>query len=88
MKKRSDLVGTSILKIEIQSNMTFVRIPRHPSRDTTDLLDQLRSTVGVVTCSLQQGCAEGIAIFLLANSRPLLSAHVLIFLLEVRAESE
>lgn len=47
------------------------------------LLDQLPSTVGIVTGCMQQGFAEGIAVSLLADTRPLLPTHVLVFLLEV-----
>lgn len=63
-----------------------VRIPRWAARGTTQLLNQLACTSGVFTGSVQQGFAEGIAVSLLPDTHPLLSAHVLVLLLEVRAK--
>lgn len=65
-----------------------MKIPRPPSGGTTQFLDELPGAVWVVTGCVQQGFAEGIAILLLADAGSLLSAHVLIFVLEVRAKSQ
>ena len=53
-----------------------------------ELLDQLPGTVGVLAGCVKEGFAEGIAVSLLAHAGPLLTAHVLVFLLEVRAQPQ
>lgn len=66
--------------------MRVSTIPNRASGGAAQLLDQLCRTVWVFTGCVKQGFAEGVAVPLLADTRPLLPAHVLIFLLEVRAE--
>lgn len=57
-------------------------------RVSTQLLDQLPRAVRVVAGGVQQGFPEGVAVPFLADARPLLSAHVLVLLPEVRAKSK
>lgn len=68
--------------------MIISRIPWRDVRGTTNVLDELSRTVWVLTGSMQQGFAEGIAVSLLPDTRPLLPAHVLVFFSEVRAEPQ
>lgn len=71
-----------------QNTASTVQIPRGGAGDALQLLHQLPGTVWVPAGGVQQGFAEGVAVSLLTHARPLLPAHVLVFLLEVRAELE
>lgn len=53
-----------------------------------ELLDQLRGAVGVPAGRVEEGFAEGVAVSLLAHAGPLLPAHVLVLLLQVRAQPQ